>query len=126
MAVMEYFDGLQTLQPGDSPGNLAYQIGIKRMKVFLELEGDGHTGVPGWNKKGSIDEFAAKWIGVEGQTAALGRLAGVFLRLIEELLVIESTTEEQLPEQWQWQVDGVLDNYALVLIGISPPQQMLM
>ena len=124
-ASIEYFEGIVDLDHGESAGNLAYRIGVRKMGVFIKLEGPGHTGLRGWNVPGGVDEFAAKWIGVEAERP-LARMAGVFMRLIEELLEIQAVTDVQTAEQWTWQVDAVFEKYAMILLGISPPQQALM
>jgi len=125
LAAVEALDLLEKLEPGESFGREVYKIGVREMRVFLEENPSGHKGVRGWNKPGAIDLFVEKWTGVTSDRP-IGRLAGMFLAMIEELVELEKVAKTGKTEQWDWQVEEVFDRYTLLLLGFTPAQQALM
>ena len=89
-------------------------------KVLLGQEGKAKT-VAGWNEPGGIDEFAAKWCGVD-ETDPLERMTGTLLKFIDEILDVGVYASQPgvTPDKWQFQVDALVQKYAFTFIGISP------
>lgn len=125
MGALEVFQGLSGKQPTQVE-DFVYQIAIKTMKPFLG-EDRNYKPLPGWNKKGAIDTFIAKWVGID-EMLPLARLAGAFIHMISELMDIENyaSVSGVKDEEWNFQVEGIFTWYTRLLLGVSPPQQALL
>jgi hypothetical protein len=80
-----------------------------------------------WNESGSADVSIAEWCGID-ETDPVMRIAGAFLTMIEALHDLDGYSQEDgvPPEQWQWQVDALIDRYAMMFCGISPQVQAML
>ncbi len=80
-----------------------------------------------WNEPGSIDVRLAEWCGTEDSTPE-GRVAGAFIALMLELadVAVYAGTPGVTQDQWDFQVDGAFQRYAMLFIGISPGTQLQM
>ena len=89
-------------------------------KVLLGEEGKAKRLV-GWNEPGGIDEFAAKWCGV-AETDPLKRMTGAVLKLLSDCCDVMDYAAKPgvTPDQWQFQIDALVQQYALLFIGVSP------
>jgi len=126
LAAAEVFEMLPSVVDQEQgPEKLIYEVGKKHMRTFFGAK--GNKGVRGFNEPGGIDVFVAKWCGVD-ETKPTDRLIGGFAAMIGELLEVEgfANHSEALKEQWAWQVEAILDRYAMIFMGISPPQQELL
>ena len=125
LAASEVLDLLPEAVENDRIETMIHSIGKKRMRAFFGNQ--GHRPVRGFNEPGGVDMFVAEWTGTEANTPT-ERLIGGFASLISELLDVEGFAgkENSLKEQWQWQVDAILDRYAMIFMGIAPPTQELL
>lgn len=80
-----------------------------------------------WNEPGGIDEFCKTYFGATDKNPQ-DRVKNVVLQFFEELIDIALYAEIEgvLEEQWGFQVDAVIEKYALAFIGVSPGEQLAM
>lgn len=125
LAVGEVFSVIPDLEKAEDLIPLIESVGKKYMRIFLGSDSN-YASVPGWNKPGAIDTFVSKWCGVEADTPTK-RLVGAFAGLISDLMDVEeyARKDDTLEEQWQGQVDAVLEKYILIFMGVSLPAQMV-
>jgi hypothetical protein len=104
--------------PNNPDGIMGLARGVA--KVLLGLEGKEKP-VVGWNEPGGIDEFAAKWCGVD-ETDPVLRMTGAVLRFIDEVCAVGDYASQPgvTNDQWQFQIDALVQKYALIFIGVSP------
>ena len=80
-----------------------------------------------WNEPGQIDEFVAKWVG-SAETDPQRRLEHAAVIMFEDILLLAGYAGEDgvLPEQWQFQFNGITDKYVGLFMGIDLPTQALL
>lgn len=124
LAAFEAFSALPEAVENNTVEEMLMRVGMDRMPAFFGV--DGHKEVRGFNEPGGVDVFVAKWCGVDSDKPT-ERLVGGFLAMMSDLLEIEKESQEgALPEQCQWQVDAIIERYAMIFMGISPVQQELL
>lgn len=120
-AASEFFDSMEDTSDA---GALALVLGKRHLKPLV-FPNKHYIGVRGWNKRGVIDVFAAKWKGIDAN-GPMERMGGLFVMLIDELLelVLYAGEDGVRDEDWQFQVDHVFLEYTNILLGISPPMAL--
>ncbi len=80
-----------------------------------------------WNSPGHIDIFCAKWLGSDEATAE-ARMQHSILKFFTELegLGQYAGTDGVLPEQYQFQVNAILQKYVYLFLGVDLPTQAAM
>ena len=96
-------------------------------RVFLGKNNTDHTLQRGWNREGVIDVFVAKWCG-SSETNATARIEHGLLNLVNDVMELADYAGDRsvLPEQWEWQLDAVMEKYVQIFMGVSPPNQALL
>jgi hypothetical protein len=81
--------------------------------------------MPTWNEPGGIDEFCAKWCGVD-ETEPLKRMTGAVLAMINECVDLALYVGANQPKAAEVNlgIDGIVQKYLFIFIGVSPPDQM--
>jgi hypothetical protein len=80
-----------------------------------------------WNAPGGIDAFVAHWCGIDDVDPVM-RVAGAVMRFVSDVLDVIAYSQHPgvKSEHWKPQIDALLKQYALLFIGVSPPDQMIM
>src|SRR5690606_5451357 len=76
-----------------------------------------------WNEPGGIDDFCAHWLGISDKDPD-DRMEHAVVQLISEISDAAKQAENGfLEEQWKSKAEEIIDRYAKLFLGISPPQQ---
>ncbi len=96
---------------------------LRTASIFLGQD-PNYTPMKGWNEPGHIDTFIAERLNVSGETPQ-EVVAGLFTKLLCDIydLVNYSVQPDTLPEQWTFQVDGIVETYVWILMGARPPKK---
>jgi 5'-3' exonuclease len=121
--VMELFEN--TDDPSDYIMTVE-RIGTQTATTFLGMDAE-YAEVPGWNEPGKIDEFLAAELGL-AERSPKDRIKHAFSMLIDEMLNTAeyAGTPGILDEQWQFQVQGHLNEFARLFVGQSRAAQYAM
>lgn len=92
--------------------------------IFLGRSKKNYVSVHRWNQPGSIDEFVAKWCGVQAATPE-ERIAGALYRMLGELWDVEEYARKPgiTTHLWNWQVQAIIQRYMNIFMGIDLPTQ---
>ena len=95
--------------------------------ILLGMRKDNYVGVVGWNSPGSIDAFLAKWCG-SSENEPRRRIEHAMVNMFSELLDVaeQANIPGILEEQVAWQVDAIVEKYALLCLGVDLPTQATM
>lgn len=96
------------------------KIALEAAMVLLGRRPDHYADVRGWNRAGSIDAHAAKWLG-SSETDPVQRMRHAMYMLFGEFsdLAKVAATPGVLPEQWQWTAGTIYDRYVAAFLGID-------
>lgn len=74
---------------------------------------------PLWNTPGHIDAYLAKWCGVS-DVEPEKRILGALIRMIAELMTLARRIDDEklIKEQWMWEVDNIVQEYANLFLGL--------
>lgn len=80
-----------------------------------------YTPLRNWNEPGRIDVFVAKWAG-SSEVNPLDRMEHGVLRFAEAVLELVDYAGQPgvLEEQWQWQLDALIEKWTCLFMGVSP------
>lgn len=125
-AIDDLTDKLQTT---DDPKEQARVMELLAQRNGLVLLGKSPLFAPQrrWNEAGGIDVFLAKWMG-SSETDPDKVMEHVFIILFDQILEVAAYagTEGVLPEQWQFQIDGIIHRFVSLCMGIDLPTQAIM
>lgn len=120
-AIYEY-----TTSPG-KPEEIVNKIASDNARTLLGKKPKTFEPVPGWNEPGGIDVFSAKWLG-SSEKDPLQRMRHCIMMMLGDISDVVKYAAEPgvLPEQWQFQVDGIVEKYTYIFVGVDTPTQAIL
>lgn len=127
-AVSDLVDKYQTIDDADEASKIQVMTMLaERNGLVLLGKSPLFTAQRRWNEPGGIDEFLAKWLG-SSETDPDKRMEHAFVILFDQILEVAAYAGQEgvLPEQWQFQVDGIIHRFVSLCMGIDLPTQAIM
>lgn len=122
-SILRVAAGACMLSNPDNPMPLIVDQATRVAKIMLGQKAR-YVPLAKWNEPGFIDEFLAKWCGVD-EADPVQRVAGAFIALVNELLGVANYAQQPGIDVnlWGWQVDAIFQKYSLLFIGMDLPTQ---
>lgn len=135
MEVVEYLvrlyiksvvDSLEGVTVAKAQRRRIEQRARRMARIFLG-KNKAYVPVHRWNEPGAIDEFCATWTGL-AERDPMDRMEHFFVKLFREIMdvMVYADVDGILEEQWEWQLQAIVQRYVGFLLGIDRPMQAIM
>lgn len=110
-------DWTDALGSGTATPDMAKKL-VSDVASILIGKRDGFGQVPNWNSEGGIDAWVRSQTGIQESGQAAIEAALVRMLVQATSIVQFADDDDVLPEQWQWQVDAMFEEYVNLFLGI--------